>query len=71
MTNNRLYEVLVWTDSDVDEYTGLTFEEAVTRYNSLVLGEGDRGKQIMLYESLEDDADGECIEELWVEDGQF
>tara|TARA_R110002126_G_scaffold162441_3_gene310394 strand:- start:2707 stop:2919 length:213 start_codon:yes stop_codon:yes gene_type:complete len=67
-TNNRLYEVLVWTDQDVDEYTGLTFEEAVTRYNSIYLGEGDRGKQIMLYESLEDDADGECIEELWRDD---
>ena len=62
----KLFEVLVWND-DVTENTFETLEEAQKEYEKIVLGKDDRGKQIMKYASMDDDADGEILEEEWSE----
>jgi len=63
---DKLFEVLVWSDDDVHEETYETLPEAQAKYQKIVLGTGDNGKQIMKYESMDDDASGEVIEEFWV-----
>lgn len=62
----KLFEVLVWND-DVTENTFETLEQAQANYEKIVLGKDDRGKQILKYASMDDDADGEILDEEWTD----
>lgn len=60
-----LFEVLVW-DDDVTENSFATFEQAQAAYDKIVLSGSERGKQLMKYESMDDDASGDILSEDWV-----
>ncbi len=69
---NTKYEVLIWKKYEYKEQLGSpqqeilakTYLKAITEYNKV---DKYMCKMLMVYDSLDDDSDGEVIEEDWNE----
>ncbi len=67
---NTKYEVLVWKQYEYKEQLGSpqqeilakTYLKAITAYNKV---DKYMCKMLMVYDSLDDDSDGEVLEEDW------
>lgn len=66
---NKIYEVQTWLNTEgdgaeIDQEHGFdTLPEAQAKYNTITVQNG--GKLLMKYASIEDDADGDVLEEFW------
>ena len=69
---NEMYEVLVWKKYEYKEQLGSpqqeilakTYLKAITEYNKV---DKYMCKMLMVYDSLDNDSDGEVLEEDWNE----
>jgi hypothetical protein len=64
LESDKLYEVIIWSDHDIDKDHFETFKQAKAGYDQIILSGFDTGKQLTL-KSLDVDGEVKVLHEEW------